>query len=203
MKKLAEECNIVLDAKATKQNHIKKIKKSGVSEKKLEQSFNKYIAQLKKEREEKKKKKKVSPSTEPQFHQFQQDFLNLKEDYYNFKSNLGKQLHSLISEINNIKNMLNKSEISKKSKKFEMKISELEKEIYLIYNQLRNRSHQPIKIERIWNQIQKKNPTYKWETFSYQMLKIHSSKFHLEEGATGLYINDPNNNKKYAYVIGN
>lgn len=197
LKKLAAECNITLDAKARKADHIKKINNSGISEKKLEQLFRKYFSQSK---EKKGVKKKASPSTATQFHQ---DFLNLKEDYYNFKSNLGKQLKRMVSEINEIKKILKKPELRKRSKEFEMKISELEQEVYLTYNQLRDRPHQPVKIEQIWNSIHKKNPKYKLETFSSQMLKIHTSKFHLEEGAGKFYINDPNNNKKYSYVIGN
>jgi len=201
LKKLAEECSIVLDIKANKPDHIKKIKKSSIPEKKLEQLFKKYFTQLKKERDEKKGKKKTSiSSTTPQFYK---DFLNLKEDYYTFKSNLNTQLQSLLSEIKILKSAFNISEISKKSLKFDINITELENQIYLIYNQLRNRPHQAIKIEYIWKQIQQKNPDYKWETFVDQILKIHSSHFHLEEGTARLYINDPNNNKKYAYVIGN
>ena len=200
LKKLAAECSITLDTKAKKADHIKKINNSGISEKKLDQLFQKYLVQLKEKSGTKQKKKKVSSSTATQFHQ---DFLNLKEDYYNFKSNLGKQLNDIVSEINDIKKILKEQRIPKKSKDFEMEIPELEKEVYLTYNQLRDRPHQPVKIEQIWNLIQRKNPTYKLETFSSQILKIHSSKFHLEEGAAKFYINDPNNNKKYAYVIGN
>ncbi|MFW9971977.1 MAG: hypothetical protein ACFFDF_17440 [Candidatus Odinarchaeota archaeon] len=135
--------------------------------------------------------------------EFSPEYSDLRNEFYKFKETTSKNFKLIFQEINNLKNTIHSSKSNIIQKAHEMEISELEKEIYIIYNQLKNRPHQPIKIEAIWNQLYNKHPTYKWEIFAAQILKIHSKNFHLEEGMAGRHIYDPINNKKYGYVIGN
>ena len=201
--KLAKDCNIILNMKINKPELIKRIKNVKISENKLQSLINKYYDQYQNSKKPRSKAKKEIVNMISDKPRFYEEFQNLKEDYYKFKLKLSKEFENILSEITNLKHGIIKAIPNKKAHNSKISISELEKEIYLIYNQLKIRSHQPIKIEHIWEQIQKKNPNYKWETFSQQILRINSSNFHLEEGTAGRYINDPYNNKKYVYVIGN
>lgn len=128
---------------------------------------------------------------------------NLRNEFYNFKSATSKNLNNLLREIDSLKTVIQDNKSKRILHEYKMAISELEKEIYIIYNQLKGRPHQPIKIERIWQELYSKHPNYKWETFTNQILKINSKNYHLEEGTVGRYINDTISNKKYGYVIGN
>lgn len=127
---------------------------------------------------------------------------NLRNEFYNFKSNTSKNLKNLLQEIDILKTLILNNKTNRILQEFKMEISELEKEIFIIYNQLKNRPHQPIMIERIWQQLYNKHPNYKWKTFADQILKINSKNYHLEEGTAGRYIYNTISNKKYGYVIG-
>lgn len=127
---------------------------------------------------------------------------NLRNEFYNFKNGTSKNLKNLLQEIDNLKTLILDNKSNRVLQEFKMETSELEKEIYIIYNQLKSRPHQPLKIERIWQQLYNKHPNYKWETFAVQILKINSKNYHLEEGTAGRYIYDTISNKKYGYVIG-
>jgi len=134
---------------------------------------------------------------------FFQEIQNLKMDYYKFKENAHHQFQNILVEIQALKNLINIPQRIESDRIFLINIEELEKEIFMIYNQLKFRPHQPVKIEEIWQKLHQKYYKYKWETFSDQILKINSPNFHLEEGRAGRSIYDPNNDKKYGYVIGN
>lgn len=156
----------------------------------------KYILEEKKEKSKLiSKKSKVEDSF--------QDFIYLKRDFYNFKDKVKQNFQTLFNEIENLKRLISNLQPKEFSKEYKLSISELEKEIYIIYNQLKSRPHQPIKIQSIWLELYNKYPNYKWKTFADQILKINSKSYHLEEGTAARYIYDPNNNKKYGYVIGN
>ena len=145
----------------------------------------------------------TSVTTQEIPNKFYLEFQNLKKDYYKFKDDINRQFKNTLNEIQSLKNTINYSRSSGTIPQLIMEIPELEKEIFIIYNQLKMRPHQPIKIEDIWARLSIRYPNYNWKTFSTQMLKIHSNNFHLEEGIAGRYIIDPINNKKYGYVIGN
>jgi len=152
---------------------------------------------------EKKKEKNRIISKKSKIVDTFQDYDYLKHEFDNFKDKVTQNFQTLFSEVENLKRLINNLQPEEFSEGYKIGISELEKEIFIIYNQLKNRPHQPIKIESIWQELYNKYPNYNWKTFADQILKINSKSYHLEEGTAGRYIYDPNSNKKYGYVIGN
>ena len=145
----------------------------------------------------------IDVSEKQDYNKFYQEFRDLKNDFYLFKKEIDQDFHKIFREIDVIKRKFVKVKPREILEDYKLEISELEKEIFIIYNQLKNRSHQPIKIEKIWLELYNKHPNYQWPTFANQILKLNSKNFHLEEGTAGKYIYDPITNKKYGYVIGN
>ncbi len=123
----------------------------------------------------KEKRDKISPIHENlDISNLFKEINNLKSEFYEFKEYTSKDFKALFQEINSLKNEIIIRKSSLILKEFKMDISELEKEIYIIYNQLKSRPHQPIKIEIIWQHLYNKHPGYRWEKFENQILKIDS-----------------------------
>ncbi len=143
----------------------------------------------------------IEPSMDIQ--KLSQNLKLLKIQFNEFKTEISSEFQIIFQELDDLKTLIQNRKSISLREEYKMGISDLENEILMIYNRLKIRSKQPIKIESVWEEIIKKHPNYKWKSFASQILKISSRNYHLEEGIAGRCIFDPINNKKYGYVIGN